>query len=762
MIVLPGFVTARSSLLRQAGVRLLIAVLVSALAAAAASVWVFRSADRKTAEAELAHAREFVARRLAQIDLHWEGDAFSFKTQIEFAHLTDHPDRMAASLMSFIAAQGDTVEFAIAEILDSRGRVRFRFPTPASAAEQPVGRVRWWRDPASKTVYRLLYQPVWLGPDGTGTLALYHAVDNQLLGEAAFPGTELHLVWDNALIASSLGERGVRTGRLLLAQGADPGQVEAIQWNGDAQGPQVIVQRTALAPLDPRTVLLPALLAALAGGVLAWLLLSAWIGATVRRLKAVESGLEQFSRDQLIVPAISERLDQVASEGNDEIASLSGNTLAMMRSVALARVEQANAQGALSELNANLEQRVTERTRELAMARDAALDAGRAKERFLANMSHELRTPMNGLLGALELLDGTPLATGQKHLLQTAAASGEALLAIINDVLDFSKITAGKLEIQNEPVALRQLVSSAVRLFSASAQRKGLQLGFDWDDRLPVSVVADQVRLRQVLLNLIGNAMKFTERGRIDVRVQAIAETEPASSATVRFEITDTGVGIDASDLELIFNPFVQADMSDQRRFGGTGLGLAISRRLVEAMGGTIEVASTVDRGSTFRFALPLPPAATPPTAPPGNELSSRVAAGPMRLGQITGRVLLVDDNVINRTLATMMLKQLGVAVVETENGQLACELLRSERFDAVLMDVLMPVMDGLAATREIRAREAREGSPRLPIIALTASALREDIEATVRAGVDAHVSKPFTLRHLADTLGRFLPVAAQ
>jgi signal transduction histidine kinase/CheY-like chemotaxis protein len=465
------------------------------------------------------------------------------------------------------------------------------------------------------------------------------------------------------------------------------------------------------------------------------------------RLGRLEAAVNRFGADPEARDASAAAL--AAETGADEIGRLARGTRKMMQGVVEARAEQARAQARLEELNASLELRVEQRTHELAASRDAALEGARAKEMFVANMSHELRTPMNGLLGALELLGKTPMNAQQRTLLDTAATSGEALLSVINDVLDFSKINAGKLELVREAVQLRELAAAAVTLFSASASSKGLALRFEWDDRLPPWVSVDVVRLRQILLNLLGNAVKFTAHGSVELRARR--GTADGADCIV-FEVVDTGIGIAADQLDTIFDPFVQADGSRRRLHSGTGLGLAISRRLAEAMGGSIGVESRPGVGSTFRLQIPLllapaEPGPTPAPAPHGT--------GPDR--PLSGRVLLVEDNVINRIVARAMLAHLGLDVVECGDGREACELTRREAFDAVLMDVMMPVMDGLAATREIRTREAHEGLERLPIIALTASAMRPDIDAAFEAGVDDHVPKPFDLQQIERALTRHL-----
>ncbi|MDH4191158.1 MAG: ATP-binding protein [Betaproteobacteria bacterium] len=381
----------------------------------------------------------------------------------------------------------------------------------------------------------------------------------------------------------------------------------------------------------------------------------------------------------------------------------------------------------------------------LAQAKARAEAASVAKTQFLANMSHEIRTPMTGVLGALGLVSSDELSPQQRELVEIATSSSEALLTVLNEVLDFAKIEAGNLELVNEPLRIHAVVASTIKLFAPLAQRRGLTLTSDIDPAVPIRVEGDAARIRQVLMNLVGNAVKFTEHGAITVRVHRAAEATTAT--TVVFEVTDTGIGIPAEALPELFAPFHQVDTSDGRRFGGTGLGLVISKRLVDAMGGGISVESEPGRGSTFRVALPL-------TEIAGEAESTTVAAA---RAELAGRVLLVEDNAINRETVHAMLRALGIGVVAAEHGQEALERLAGESFDLILMDCQMPVMDGFSATREIRERERARLAPRTPIIAVTAHALGDDSERCLQAGMDAYLAKPFTRDQLREAITPWL-----
>ncbi|HEV7735586.1 MAG TPA: ATP-binding protein [Candidatus Binatia bacterium] len=375
-------------------------------------------------------------------------------------------------------------------------------------------------------------------------------------------------------------------------------------------------------------------------------------------------------------------------------------------------------------------------------ARDAALAAARTKATFLATMSHELRTPMNGILGMSRLaLDCEMGAEAREHV-QTVQSSAEALLTVINDVLDFSKIESGKLTLERVPFAIRRLVTETLRAFAPLCGDKGLALGADIDGAVPDALVGDPGRLRQVLVNLVGNAVKFTAEGAVRVTIGCSLDDEDVA---VRVAVEDTGIGIDPAKQAHVFDAFTQADDSTARRFGGTGLGLAISRQLVELMGGCLAVDSTPGRGSSFhftaRFGRALPGALTEPATTDAPQFVRPL------------RILLAEDNPVNQLLARRLLEKRGHTVILAGDGREALLRWRTEGVDLILMDVQMPTMDGLEATARLRAAEAATGR-HVRIVAMTANAMEGDRERCIAAGMDDYLTKPIDLRALDRALG--------
>jgi CheY-like chemotaxis protein len=374
--------------------------------------------------------------------------------------------------------------------------------------------------------------------------------------------------------------------------------------------------------------------------------------------------------------------------------------------------------------------------RALAAAEEEAAAASRIKGEFLANMSHEIRTPMNGIIGMTQLALALSERPEQQDYLRIVQNSADSLMALLNDILDLSRIEAGKLSIEPVPFSPRTLVQETVQLLAVTAQAKGLAIRVECGSEVPEIVVADPLRLRQVLVNLLGNSIKFTEVGHIAVRVDRV---EPEDA--LRLRVADTGIGIPPEKQEQVFKAFTQADGSITRRYGGTGLGLTISARLVHLMGGIIRLESQPGKGTTFEF---LVPCRIPDVQDSGNCCQDTAPDAP----ESPLRILLAEDNPVNQKVASRLLESQGHTVVVASNGRDAVAAAGREAFDVILMDVQMPEMDGFQATAAIRAAEGAS-SRHVPIIAMTAHAMSGDRDRCLAAGMDGYVAKPLQLNEL-------------
>ncbi len=450
----------------------------------------------------------------------------------------------------------------------------------------------------------------------------------------------------------------------------------------------------------------------------------------VKPIETLEQGLLAVSRGQLRPIRYRKSGDEV------EFLAQSFNQMIEMLGKQRREIEQHQ------EL---LEQRIKQRTEALEESMQHALAASRAKSEFLANMSHELRTPMNGFLGMIELVIDSSLTAEQREQLETAQRSALSLLQLLNDILDLSKIESGRMVLEQIPFNLRLLVKDCVRSHATKAMQKGVRLVMDIEPEMANQFTGDPLRVRQILHNLLSNAVKFTSVGQVTVSIRA-GEVDRDGALEMLLTVADTGMGIAEEKLPLIFEKFTQADGSITRRFGGTGLGLAITRKLAEIHGGGVTVTSQLEVGSVFRVTLKLRPAETAVTAEPDSP--------PREIALAKGRILVVEDNLVNQKVIQGLLKKRGYSTAVSSDGAQALALLDSTSFDLVLMDVQMPVLDGLETTRRLRASERwRE----LPVIAMTAHAMSGDRDRCLDAGMDEYLTKPINSRELYSTIEKYL-----
>lgn len=458
------------------------------------------------------------------------------------------------------------------------------------------------------------------------------------------------------------------------------------------------------------------------------------------------------SQSEDVVEALSLGANDYITKPVDFAVALARVQTQVGRKQAEEQVLRANE--ALGRANEELEQRVAARTAELVetnsrlrLAMERAEAASRSKDEFLSNMSHELRTPLNGVIGMAQVLTATPLTAQQAEMVGIINSSAEGLQSILSDLLDIVDLTAGRVAIARQNTHVGELVRDTAATAAAQARQKGLSFNIELSPDVETNAEVDPDRLRQVLANLLSNAVKFTEQGEITLRVSR----SPTATQTAVFEVIDTGVGFDPATAERLFERFEQADGSATRRFGGVGLGLAICRELVGQMGGAITAAGSPGQGATFRVEVPLPrmEAAVQPGRP-----ATASTGKPLH-------VLCVEDHPVNRKVMEYMMRVAGVELTAVENGAEAVTAFKAQNFDAVLMDMQMPVMDGLTATREIRAYEASASREQTPVIMVTAFGFPEHVRASEAAGADRHVTKPVDPKALMSLIDELVARAA-
>jgi signal transduction histidine kinase/CheY-like chemotaxis protein len=443
------------------------------------------------------------------------------------------------------------------------------------------------------------------------------------------------------------------------------------------------------------------------------------------------------------------RAEEELIAANSDLLKQAGE-LKQGRQIALSMMEDADkAREDLEGANARLNEAI-EQARESARAADSA---NRAKSDFVATMSHEIRTPLNGIVGFIQLLNETSMSEEQEEFVSTIQSSGEALMAVINDILDFSKVESGSLTLESLEFSISSLIQELSAMFYPQAAAKGLSLNIDVDEAVPRQVKGDEARLRQILINLISNAIKFTEKGAVSLHVSLHSLSPEEEVAEVEFEVRDSGIGMSQEQMNQLFKPFSQGDSSTTRRYGGTGLGLAISKRLGEAMGGRVWAASRPHEGSSFFVQVPFSVVSTkgPDARMPVDEasiLEARVETV-LPAESLPLKIAIAEDNKANQRVIMIMLRRLGWECVFAENGYELIQLIKDQDYDLIFMDLQMPEMDGLETTRRIRAGEAGDSVRHAKIIALTANALVGDETKCLENGMDAYLSKPIKLDEL-------------
>ncbi|MEO5347813.1 MAG: response regulator [Magnetococcus sp. YQC-9] len=688
----------KGSIGRQAAWRLIVSLGLFVGVIALLTFILYQRTLTNAAEERASNLEQFYRARLFQVEREWEIQTQDFRTRLEMTRLLENSptpsDKIRDALNAFITVQSGERRFEYLVIINRQKEILFDFgqmepsgnPLPAESENGYV------TDQDSGILHRVLQVPIWLGEHHqTGRLALFFRMDNALLYQIGAPGLTLGVIHHGQAVASSAGNHDLE--RLRRGESLERAELRRLPWSGNVNDPVHLVIESPVKPLFSNLELtLGMSFIPVFDGLILWFTLGFWLLHQTGRITFLKDALGVFTTKSHVSPELTEQLRRAKAEHDDEISA-----------VALAFEEMATT-------IASRERELLESTEDLKKAKQAAEAASLAKSEFLATMSHEIRTPMNAIIGMSDLLSETELDAQQRFFVKVFQQASNTLLDLINDILDLSKVEAGQFTLDRTPFDLPDLVEGVMLIFGTRAREKEVELEWVVAPDVPEHLLGDPKRLRQILVNLVGNAVKFTPSGRILMAVTT--QGAQTDRVCLRFSVADTGIGIDTQILSQLFEPFTQGDSSVTRRFGGTGLGLTICNRLVRLMGGELRVSSQLHQGSTFTFTVVLERYAQPLPATPSDGLAPLAGM----------RILLMDDNRTNIRIYREILEHAGCEVDVTARVEEVAERIverigTPQSYQLLLLDYHLPEANGLQLIRQLRALKETAD---LPIVLLT------------------------------------------